>query len=548
MLISCNETSWLKEEPLDFLAPENAYTTTVQYRQALNFLYDNYRYFLWSSAEDFRVTLSCSDYAHGGYDFPDQKYNNFKGWITSESSYVQQLWTTCYNGIGNANMILSRLLDATEVSDDDKAIIRGETLFFRALYYRILANMYGGVPIVTEPLNSPKLDFTRNARIEVYDQCRVDLEEASSLLKNIENTGDGYINKQAAQHLLAEVYISLGEYQKAIGSASSVIDHQGMGLMTQRFGSRKDEPGDVYWDLFRANNQNRSTSGNTESIWVLQYEYQNAGSSYSCQTLRQIIPGYYSIVVESNEPGKTVAAFTTWTAEKGGRGIGAVQPNPWFFNELWDDDNDIRNSDYNIIKDFRIDNPNAKGFGQWFVKDGWVQESHEIRLWYPFIQKFSRTGNFPAEAYAINADGTLKTTALGEHALLNSNGLDRSSFKDEYGFRLAETYLLRAEAYLGASQNDKAAEDINAVRARANASAVSAGDIDIDFILDERMRELYSEEVRVFTLNRLGKMVERTKKYNLTGYNIGDYQNIWPIPYGEIEKNTGAVLEQNPGY
>ncbi|WP_280750586.1 MULTISPECIES: RagB/SusD family nutrient uptake outer membrane protein [unclassified Parabacteroides] len=548
LFTSCSVDSWLKEEPLDFMTPDNAYQTTVQFRQSLNFLYDAYRNLCWNSNEDFRVTLFCTDYAHGGYDFPDMKYNNFKGWITPESSYVQTLWTTCYNAIGNANVILGRLPNANEISDTDKATIRGEALFFRAFYYRILANMYGGVPLVTEELNAPKRDFTRNTRAEVYEQCRADLEEAVSLLKDIDQAGDGYINKQAGQHLLTEIYICTGQYEQAVQSASAVINHPSMALMTDRFGSRKDEPGDTYWDLFRVNNQNRSSSGNTESIWVLQYEYQNAGSSYNCNTARQIIPGYYSIVTESAEEGKTVPAFTTWTAEKGGRGIGAVQPNPWFFEELWDDAADMRNSDYNIIKDFRIDNPAAKGYGQWFVKDGWLRESDKIRLWYPFIQKFSRTNNYPAEAYAKNADGTMKLTALGEHGLLNSQGLAHGSFKDEYAFRLAETYLLRAEAYLGANNKEQAAADINTVRIRANAAPITAAQVDIDYILDERMRELYSEEIRIITLCRLGKMVERTRKYNLTGYNIGDHQNLWPIPYGEIEKNILATIEQNPGY
>lgn len=551
MLISCNEADWLKEEPIDFLSPENSYNTSIQYRQALNNLYDKYRFIVWGSDIDFRVTLACSDFAHGGFDFPDLKYNNYLGWITPESTHVEFLWKTCYNAIGGANVILDRLPQATEIDEAEKNTIRGEALFFRAHYYRILAHMYGGVPIVTKALSAPKLDFTRNTRAEVYEQCRKDLEEAATLLKDIENTNDGYLNKQVAQHLLSEIYISLGQYQKGADIASAVINHSGMGLMTQRFGSRKNESGDVYWDLFRVNNQNRKSSGNTESLWVLQYEYQNAGSPYSCQELRNLLPGYYSLVVESIEPGKKVAAFTTWTAEKGGRGIGAIQPNPWFFEQLWDDNMDLRNSNYNIIKDFKIDNPKAKGYGQWFVKDGWLDASHKIRLWYPFIQKFSRTANFPAEAYATNSDGTLKTTALGEHILLNANGFDRNSFKDEYVFRLAETYLLRAEAYLGLNQLDKVAENINIVRARSNAAPVTAAQMNIDFILDERMRELYGEEIRVLTLNRLGKMVERTRKHNQTyqtNNKIGDHQNLWPIPNSEIEKNTGAVLEQNPGY
>jgi hypothetical protein len=182
------------------------------------------------------------------------------------------------------------------------------------------------------------------------------------------------------------------------------------------------------------------------------------------------------------------------------------------------------------------------------VKDGWVKPGDTLRLWFPFIMKFSRVNNFPAEAYAKNADGSPSLTALGEHALLNSAGLAHGSFKDEYAFRLAETCLLRAEAYLGANQKDAAAADINVVRARANASPATASQIDIDYILDERMRELYGEEIRIYTLNRLGKAVERIRKYNPTGYNIADCQSLWPIPYGEIEKNIFNEIEQNPGY
>lgn len=59
--------------------------------------------------------------------------------------------------------------------------------------------------------------------------------------------------------------------------------------MKERFGSRKDQEGDPYWDLFQANNQSRG-SGNTETIWALQYEYKNAGSSYSYEMPRWLLP------------------------------------------------------------------------------------------------------------------------------------------------------------------------------------------------------------------------------------------------------------------
>lgn len=549
-ITSCDESKWLKEKPMDIYTPENSYNTAVQFRQALNFLYNNYREFRWNSDEDLRCTLYVGDIAHGGYDYPDLKYNNYSGWITATTYIPSDVWNYFYKIIGNANQIIYQLGVADQISEDEKKTIKGEAQFFRALAYNYLANLYGGVPLNLEPVAEPKRDFVRATREEVYNQCRIDLEESALLLGDISEVKDGMLNKQAALHLLTEVNVSLGRYQDAINTASQVIDHPDIALMTERFGSRANEPGDVYWDLFRVGNQNRATSINRESIWVLQYEYQNAGSSYPCQLGRQLIPGYWSASVEKKDGSGNVPAFTTWTAEKGGRGIGSIQPTNYFFNELWgaDFDNDIRNSAVNIIRDFRIDNPEAKGFGEWIVKDGWLKESDKIRIIFPAIQKFSRTNNYPEESYRKNADGSQMLTALGEHALLNSGTLSCGSYKDEYAMRLAETYLLRAEAYLGAGLKDKAADDINTIRKRAHATPVDPSDVDIDYILDERMRELYFEEIRIFTTARLGKTVERAKKYNPTAYNMGAHQNLWPIPYGEIEKNIFSKIEQNPGY
>jgi starch-binding outer membrane protein, SusD/RagB family len=112
--------------------------------------------------------------------------------------------------------------------------------------------------------------------------------------------------------------------------------------------------------------------------------------------------------------------------------------------------------------------------------------------------------------------------------------------------------LLRAEANLLKGDQAAAADDINVVRGRANATAVTAGEVTLDVILDERARELYGEEFRLSTLMRMGKLVEYLNKYN--GYLLAnsltapDKVSKLPIPRREIEANTGAVLEQNQGY
>ena len=87
------------------------------------------------------------------------------------------------------------------------------------------------------------------------------------------------------------------------------------------------------------------------------------------------------------------------------------------------------------------------------------------------------------------------------------------------------------------------------VRNRAQAPLITPGEVDIDYILDERARELYLEEFRLLTLTRLGKLVERTREYNpFDGETYADHNNLFPIPFSEIEKNVMANIEQNPGY
>ena len=96
---------------------------------------------------------------------------------------------------------------------------------------------------------------------------------------------------------------------------------------------------------------------------------------------------------------------------------------------------------------------------------------------------------------------------------------------------------------------DEAAEHLNVVRRRANASEISAADVTLDFILDERARELLSEENRRHTLIRTGTWLERTRLYNpVAGPNIAEHNRLYPIPQVVIDANLDAEMPQNPGY
>jgi hypothetical protein len=116
--------------------------------------------------------------------------------------------------------------------------------------------------------------------------------------------------------------------------------------------------------------------------------------------------------------------------------------------------------------------------------------------------------------------------------------------------RLAETYLLAAEALMKQGKNNEAATYLNELRARSNASPISASDVTLDFILKERSRELVTEEYRKHTLVRTSKFYEWAAKYNprLDESKVQPYNEYFPIPQGIIDSNTGAVMEQNSGY
>jgi len=120
--------------------------------------------------------------------------------------------------------------------------------------------------------------------------------------------------------------------------------------------------------------------------------------------------------------------------------------------------------------------------------------------------------------------------------------------------RLADAYLIRAEANLKLGNAALAAEDLNVIRKRAAwegqeaAMEITANDVTIDFILDERARELVGEGHRWFDLVRNNKLIERVKAHNIDAKdNIQSYHILRPIPLDQIDRTEGGYA-QNPGY
>jgi hypothetical protein len=130
---------------------------------------------------------------------------------------------------------------------------------------------------------------------------------------------------------------------------------------------------------------------------------------------------------------------------------------------------------------------------------------------------------------------------------------DNAQFNDQSYLRLAESYLLMAEIQMERGNKAESALLVNQIRSRSNASLISAANITLDFILDERSRELVTEECRRITLSRVKKLYERTKALNpqvsiASPPGMQKFHELLPLPQSVISGNTGKVMENNPGY
>lgn len=271
-LVSCS-TDLLDEKPKSSYSPENAYVTLAQFNQAIADLHRTVRdEIYWET--DGTVIWALFTGTDQAVDPTDLNAGPFADYslITSSYYWFYHYWVRYYRLVARANTVIDRATAKwSQLTPDEQLSVIGQAKFFRAYAYRCLANLYGGVPKIDHEVTTPRKDFQRATREEIYDFCREDLEYASNNLTR-EADGRGGITAGVADHLLSEIYICLGRWQDAVNAATRVIDDPQYELMTERFGTRMDRPGDVFWDLFRTGNVNRE-DGNKETIWALQYEF-----------------------------------------------------------------------------------------------------------------------------------------------------------------------------------------------------------------------------------------------------------------------------------
>ncbi|MBD3661812.1 MAG: RagB/SusD family nutrient uptake outer membrane protein [Arenibacter algicola] len=481
-------------------------------------------------------------------------------------------WEEFYKGIKYANTVIGRLDDATFESDAQKNDILGRALFHRAYRYYRLTQQFGDIPLILEEITSARLDFVTTARETILIKMQEDLNIAVPLVNEVANNGD--INRDAVLHLLTKVNLALGDFDAAIASSSQIINGSTHTLTTDRFGiDAGNASKDVTWDLHRV--ENKSIPGNTEGILLVidRLGYEDNGDYPGGTSIqRQAVPLWWRFINTpdgqngmSDAPGIDIDQVTAI-----GRGIGRNRGTHYSTKEIWkNSNNDQRHKlgNWYDMEDLVYNAPSLQNSGnsyygknlELYLPNGTPLCSDTIRNWYGFPH------------YKFFVPDPLNVKPAGGHG-------------DWYVYRIAETYLLRAEAYFWKGNLGLAAEDINVVRRRAEADEITAADVDIDYILDERARELYYEENRKTELTRIayifaktGKTAYNGKTYSLSNfstdnfwydrimevtdfYNLGvktihgdeytmsPYHVLWPIPASAINANTQGIINQNEGY
>jgi hypothetical protein len=477
-------------------------------------------------------------------------------------------WDEGYKGIKYANTIIDRI-DMAEFKDEaERNSILGSAYFHRAFRYYRLVNQFGDVPLLLNEVTTPRFDFYTTKREVILQKMKEDLDFAAQWVTD--NVNKGEVTKGAVLHLLTKINLSLGKFDDAVASASAVIDGGRYALMTDRFGSvEADLTRNVVWDLHRP--ENKSLNENKEGIFMIIDRQVDGGFDGGSKIMRQAVPNWGSNINTPNGKKGTNDGINLEITQSNmyGRGIGRVRATSYSTQSIWDDANDLRH-----IK------------GNWMNMEDLVYNDPNLKKSDPeYYNKPVRLRN--ANGGLIVTDTIRSYFGWPQYKLFIpdfENAPMQGGHTDWYVFRLAETYLLRAEAYYWKGDLASAATDINKVRARSNAAPYDAGSITIGTILDERARELYYEEPRKTELTRIayifaltGKTAYNGKAYSLNNFsennffydrvkeknvfykngvktNHGDqytmsaYHVLWPVPQSAIRANVEGHINQNKGY
>jgi hypothetical protein len=578
MTQSCNK-DWLAPKPLSFFSPENTLVDEKGFNAGLAAIARQVREEFYGDGHPIITENIFSEVAVEGTTDKFGPAVNLNVLITPDANLnsadfnrIGWYWERWYVVIRLANTITTRITDVKGITDAAKNVIIGKANFYRSYAYYRLVNQFGDVPATFKELTEAKLDFQSVKREVILQRLKADLEFAAQHVPWTGNKGD--INRGAVYHLLAKVQLSLADFDGAIASTNQVINNGAYKLMTNRFGTDAGVASkNVIWDLHRR--ANKYSAANTEVLFSVIDRYGDPSATTTGTTsMRQALPFFSSaaIITPDGRSGMLAVKAEFDHMTNFGRGIGRCRATPYSTRYIWDDE-----------KDWRHDTVS----GNWMNMENLVYNNEgTLKGKSPYygqrLSLYSPTGTL-----LVSGGDTIRTWFSWPHYKLYVEDEIRYPLQggnsDWYIFRLAETHLLRAEAYWWKGDAANAAADVNRVRTRANCAPYTAGQVDIGTILDERARELYYEEPRKTELTRIAFTFAKTgksfngKTYSLNNfsqanfyfdrvmakndfygkniknvrgdaYTMSPYHVLWPVPRPAVLANSLAVLNQNLGY
>jgi hypothetical protein len=556
---SCDK--FLEEDLISDVSAGSYYTTATGVEDGVDATYSFLKW-IYSNERAYTLTVFGTDTYTNGADGNHKPFNWYDNGLNSASDMTREMWQNLYKGVNQANAVIGRIDAVTDMPEPTKILRVAEVRFLRALYYFTLVRQWGPVPLnLTETVGADPTSVPAT-EAEIYTAIVDDLNFAVTNLPATQSQY-GRATKGAAQHLLGHAQLTRGyksyavatDFADAEANFSAVIANTSYSLVSSAT------------SLWNQDNQK-----NSEIIFAVQYSVDpilNGGEGNR---------GHLYFLMEYDiRPGmiRDIA---------NGRPFKRFRPTNYLLN-LWEASRNIDNRYDQTYKHAWISN-NSANIPSWTAaevalgaknRDGSPgvagQKKYVVGDTAIYIPGPGRETKFMTEAGKRSARYAVYTRlpaytgdplVYSERVFAHINKfIDprrpaiqwEQGSRDWFVMRLADTYLLRAEARFKQNNNAGARADIVVVRQRAAKAGVDMNNvantpatITMDYILDERARELDAEQCRWYDLVRTGTLVSRVNLYNPeAGGRVDEHFTRRPIPQIQIDRTLGGY-PQNCGY
>lgn len=523
------------------LTSEAVYTTVPGFESLVNAAYSYQRWWYGKEEGTSLSEMGTDIWTSGSGDvYPDlTKYMNLQG----SNAAISSEWNALYAGVNVCNAGVNRI-GAVPYVDSVRAQREGELRFLRAFYYWHIVETWGGVNFTTQETTSAITTANKTPVDTFYAQIFRDLQFAVDNLPN--TTADyGRVTKPAAMAFLARMYLTRGMNVEARDMALGVING-GFGFALEK----------NYGDLWLMANEKSK-----EVVYAVNYSTNLSLNDLYDAKLNPLGHSRGSnnehllfLMVYDQAP----AGMTRDIAN--GRPFNRYMPTRYLL-DLFNDADDARYD--GSFQTVWVCNKAATATATQLL----TLKVGDTAI---YCSKSSMPGgstDYPRNKYFVydrdamfNSDGSYKNNKF--YVSLSkfkdptrSSANEAQSARDVFVIRFAELYLIAAEAEFNLGHTDAAATYLNVVRTRAAkpgheaAMQVSADQLTLSFILDERAREFAGEQIRWFDLKRTNTLLARAGSNPNTLSNIQSYHVVRPIPQAQLDavSNPGEFL-QNQGY